>query len=93
MGPKQIRSAVLTLGENAVIVAFRPAGPVSSTNLATAPMLPERQQMDVLYLYLATTSAAGAVAGLATELLLLTFDVCEIGERRPPLLKGRAAGW
>jgi hypothetical protein len=36
-------------------------------------MLLGRQQMDVLYLYLATTSAAGAVAGLATELLLLTF--------------------
>jgi hypothetical protein len=29
--------------------------------------------MDVLYLYLATTSAAGTVAGLATKLLLLTF--------------------
>jgi hypothetical protein len=29
--------------------------------------------MDMLYLYLATTSAAGAVAGLATELLILTF--------------------
>jgi hypothetical protein len=29
--------------------------------------------MDVLYFYLATTSAAGAVAGLVTKLLLLTF--------------------
>jgi hypothetical protein len=29
--------------------------------------------MDVLCLYLATTSAAGAVAGLITEMLLSTF--------------------
>jgi hypothetical protein len=35
-------------------------------------MLLERQQMDVLYLYLAPTSAAGAAAGLVTK-LLLTF--------------------
>ncbi len=35
-------------------------------------MHPGRQQMDVLYLYLATTSA-GAVAGLITEMLLSTF--------------------
>jgi hypothetical protein len=36
-------------------------------------MLLGRQQMDVLYLYLATTSAVGALAGLITELLLATF--------------------